>query len=78
MKITSITPKNQAMVNRAVNWLIKYNDLDNQRNIANSNGDEKLYNKLDRKCENAFDKYLDYMSELPKREQAQIEKSELY
>ena len=78
MTIKSITPKNQALVNKAVKWLLKYNDLDIERNIADSDGNEKLYNQLDRKCERAFDKYLEYVDELPKRERAKIEKSELY
>ena len=78
MSITAINPKYQSLVNRAVNWLTKYNELDNQRNVADSNGDDRLYAKLDKKCQNAFDKYLECAEELPSREQSQIEKSELY
>tara|TARA_R110000782_G_scaffold77096_2_gene153128 strand:+ start:250 stop:573 length:324 start_codon:yes stop_codon:yes gene_type:complete len=83
MKITSITPKNQSMVNKAVNWLIKYNEFNTQRDFISDNleceeYESKEWKSINRKCENSFDKYLDYMSELPKREQAQIEKSELY
>jgi len=83
MKITSITPKNQSMVNKAVNWLIKYNEFNTQRDFISDNlecyeYESKEWKAINIKCENAFDKYLDYMSELPKREQAQIEKSELY
>ena len=78
MKIIAKNPKHQAMVNRCVKWLEKYNEFDRQRNIADSDGDEKLYNRLDIKCQDSFDKYLEYADELPKREKLQIEKSELY
>ena len=74
----AINPKHQAIVNKCVNWLKKYDEYNRQRDIADGNGDEKLYNKWDRKCENAYDKYLDYADELPKRERQQIENSELY
>lgn len=83
MKITSITKKNQSMVNKAVNWLIKYNEFNTQRDFISDNleceeDEYKEWKSINRKCENSFDKYLDYMSELPKREQTQIYKSELY
>ena len=74
----AINPKHQTNVNRCVSWLEKYNEYNTQRDIADGNGDEKLYNKWDIKCEHAYDKYLDYADELPKRELEQIEKSELY
>jgi hypothetical protein len=66
------------MVNRAVYWLEKYNFANDRRNDADNNGDEKMYRKYDRLCEKAWEKYEDYTSELPSREVAQIEKSELY
>jgi hypothetical protein len=66
------------MVNRAVYWLEKYNKANDQRDLADNNGDEKMYRKYDRLCEKAWEKYEDYTSELPSREVAQIEKSELY
>lgn len=74
----AINKKHQAMVNRAVKWLEKYNEANNQRDIADGNGDEKLYRKYDRMCEKTWDKYTECTSELPKREVEQIEKSELY
>lgn len=76
--ITAITKKHQSMVNRACQWLIKYNEANDQRDLADNNGDEKMYRKYDRLCEKSWDKYEDYTSELPSREVAQIEKSELY
>ena len=69
MVIEAIKSKNQGKVNRAVNWLLKYN-------TANDN--EKMYDKYDKVCEKTFDKYLDAMWHLPKYEQKQIEKSKLY
>ena len=38
----------------------------------------KAYRKADKKCISSFDKYLEYRSELPKREVANIESSEYY
>ena len=74
MTIISINKKHQSKVNRAVKNLLRYNALNDLRNIADDNGEEKLYKKLDRQCLNIFDKYLDIVSELPKREKIQIEK----
>ncbi len=75
--INAINKRHQSRVNRAVKTLIKYNALNDLRNIADSNGEEKIYKKLDRQCLNSFDKYLDIVSELPARERVKIEK-ELY
>ena len=74
----AINPKYQSIVNKCVSWLEKYNEYNTQRDIADDNGEEKLWKKWDRKCEHAYDKYLDYAYELPKRELEQIEKSDLY
>lgn len=72
--LTALTKKNQSNVNKAVSWGQKYNELNDARDRANDMGDEKLYRKLDRQAEAAFNKHLDYMSELPKREQVRVEK----
>ena len=77
MTIIAINKKHQSKVNRAVKTLVRYNALNDLRNIADDNGEEKLYKKLDRQCLNSFDKYLDIVSELPARERVKIEK-ELY
>jgi hypothetical protein len=74
MTILAINKIHQSKVNRAVKTLLKYNALNDLRNIADDNGEEKLYKKLDKNCLNTFDKYLDIVSELPKREKARIEK----
>jgi len=74
MTIIAITKKNQSLVNRAAKWMVKYNELNDLRNAADDADNVKEYRKLDRQCENAYDKYLDYASELPKREVNQIEK----
>ena len=73
-KLTAITRANQNNVNKAVYWGQKYNVLNDARDRAYDNGNDKLYKQLDRQCEAAFNKHLDYMSELPKREQAKVEK----
>ena len=74
----AINKKHQAMVNRAVKWLEKYNEANDQRDLADGDGDEKMYRKYDRLCEKAWDKYEECTSELPKREVEQILKSELW
>ena len=74
----AINPKNQANVNKAIYWLKRYNKLDELRNFADGNGDEKSFTKLDSACAKAFDKYLEYCDALPMREVKAIEKSALY
>lgn len=78
MNLQAIKPKNQGKVNRALNWLIKYNDFNNQRNIADGDGNEREFNRLDKKCLNTWDKFSEYLEELPKYEQNQILKSKFY
>jgi len=73
--LQAINKKHQTKVNRAVYWITKYSHLNNLRDIADGNGEEKEYKKYDRLCARSFDKYLDYLYELPKREQKQIEKN---
>ena len=74
MTIIAITKKNQSLVNKATKVLVKYNELNNLRDIAD--GDENLreFKKLDRLCATAYDRYLDICFQLPKREITQIEK----
>lgn len=72
------TPQNQAILNRTVKALVKYNNLNNQRDFADNDGDEKLYRKLNRQCEIAFDKYLELAEGLPKYERVKLENSDVY
>ena len=74
----AINPKNQTTVNKAIQWLEKYNRADILRNVADGEGNEKAFNKHDMECEKSFNKYLEYISELPKNQVKAIEKSELY
>ncbi len=69
----SINPKNQKLVNKSIKWLLKYKDYNTQRNICDSNGDEKGWNKFNKKCELYYDKYLESTELLPKREIQNIE-----
>jgi len=81
MNYKGIDIKNKANlkhVKSAVNWLIKHNESDRLRNIADGKGDERAYNKHDKQCQKTFDKYLEYCEELPKYQIKQIEKSILY
>ena len=76
--ITAVNKKHQKQVNKAVKCLIAYNALNDLRNLAYDECDDKLTERFDRKCEAAWDKYYDARFDLPKREVDQIEKSILY
>lgn len=84
MNIQAINKKNQSMVNKAVKYLIKYNEANNLRDKASDNNEKdydedcKEWRKYNRQCEEMFDKYEQCIEELPSREVKQIEKSELY
>ncbi len=71
---------NKRAFNAAIRALVKYNQLDNQRNeIDGEFGyDSKQYERIDRKCQDAFDKYQCWCDELPAYEVKRIETSELY
>ena len=74
MKIIAKNKKNQAQVNKAVKFLIRYNENNDLRDKADGDGDDKLYAKYDKICEVSYDNYLDAISELPKTEVTAIEK----
>jgi ribosome assembly protein YihI (activator of Der GTPase) len=76
--ITAVNKKHQKQVNKAVKCLIAYNALNDLRNLADDDCNEKLVEKLDNKCAIAWDKYYDAIYDLPKRELDKIEKSILY
>jgi hypothetical protein len=71
---------NQGKVNKAVKFLTKHNELNNQRDqVEGEHGEEsRLWVIVDRQCARAFDKYEEACDELPKYEVRAIEKSELY
>jgi hypothetical protein len=66
--------KNQAMINKCIKALRRYDALNSLRDIADNDGNEREVKKYNRLCENVFDKYLTYSDELPKYEQKRIEK----
>ena len=76
----ALKPQHKRAFNKAVNWLIKHNEFDRQRNeIDGEFGDDSnQYERINRKCESSFDKYLDACDELPKYEVKRIENSDLY
>lgn len=76
----AINPKNQATLNKAIQWLTKYNAYNNQRDVIDNNegDDTTAWRRINKKCEDSFDKYLDYCYDLPKGQVKAIEKSELY
>jgi len=80
----AINSKHQTTVNRACAWLKKYNTSNTLRDEAEGNSihstpeDDKEYRRLDNLCQKQFNQFLEYMEELPKREQQAIYKSDLY
>jgi hypothetical protein len=79
----AVNKKHQVRVTRAVNWLMKHNEFNSKRDHIENNleceeYESKEWRQINKKCEDSWDKYQDYTSELPKREVEQIEKSELY
>lgn len=76
--LKAVNPKHQKAVNKAVKALMSYNAYNTLRDKVDGEGDDKAFKKYDRLCESAFDKYLDIVGELPKRERDNIEKSEIY
>lgn len=83
-EVKAVNSKYQSVVNKAVNWMEKYELANDERNIASDNTecdyeeDDKLWRKWDRRCIKAYDKYLEYMEELPKREQDKVERRFTY
>ena len=74
----AINPKNQALVNKAISWLTKHNEYNDKRTLAYDNDNIVAAVQLDKKCEQSYDKFLEYMEELPKNQQELIYKSDLY
>ena len=77
MILKAINPKNQSLVNKAINWLVKHNSFNDLRDIADGEGDDKAYSKWDKKCVHSFDMYLEYLYDLPKGQQKAIETSKV-
>tara|TARA_R110002124_G_scaffold73777_1_gene197901 strand:+ start:41 stop:295 length:255 start_codon:yes stop_codon:yes gene_type:complete len=84
MRVEAKNPKNQSRVNRAMKHLEKYNILNDERDcIENSLDvddieDNKDWKRVNKRCEDVWDKFLTALEELPKGEQNRITKSELY
>ena len=76
----AITKENQSTLNKAIQWLTKQNAYNDQRDVIDSNDGEDTveWRRINKKCEDSFDKYLTYCSVLPKNQVKLIEKSDLY
>lgn len=82
MILKAINPKNQSLVNKAINWLVKHNNYNTQRDFISGNlecdeEDSKEWRAIDKKCVHSFDMYLEYLYELPKGQQKAIETSKV-
>jgi hypothetical protein len=64
--------KNQSTMNKCIKALAKYYALNDLRDQADGEGDERAYKRYDRMCAVAFDKHIDYRDQLPKYEQERI------
>jgi hypothetical protein len=72
--LKALSAKNQKNVDKAVYYDALYDNLNDERDRADNDGNERLKRQLDRKCEVAFDKYLDYLNALPMGERNRVEK----
>ena len=81
MSVIALNPKHQSLVNKVVAWDTKYELANDQRTLAHDltecdfEDEDKTWRKWNRACENAFDKYITYFEDLPKREQLNITKT---
>lgn len=79
--VIALNPKHQSLVNKVVAWDTKYELANDQRTLAydltefDFEDEDKTWRKWNRACESAYDKYLTYFEELPKREQLNITKT---
>ena len=77
--ITAVKVKNQKMVNKVTSWLVKHNEYNDKRDFISDNleceeDESKEWRQINKKCEVSFDKHLNYLEDLPKIEQNNIEK----
>jgi len=77
---TIIIPKHATNVNKAIAWNTKYDMLSNERDVVDGKyefpEETTEWKRINRKCENAYDKYCTYIDELPKYLQKLVEKGQ--
>jgi|DEB19_MinimDraft_3_1074340.scaffolds.fasta_scaffold00312_22 hypothetical protein len=73
-ELTAKTRANQSTLNKAISWGRKYNQVVDAINLAEDAGDERKARLLRRKEEEIYDRYVNYLEELPKYEQRKVEK----
>ena len=84
MRIEAKNPKHQSKLNRAVSYLIKYNALNIERDHIEDESlqdyveDDKEWRRINKKCEDVWERFMTALEVLPKGEQVRITKSELY
>tara|TARA_R110000765_G_scaffold354305_2_gene444410 strand:+ start:105 stop:350 length:246 start_codon:yes stop_codon:yes gene_type:complete len=77
------TKANQSNLNKAVSWIVKHNAFNIQRDLIEDGlevypDESKEWRRINKKCEDSFQRYAEYCDELPIYEVTRIEKSELY
>lgn len=72
---SSISTKHKANATKALYWGTRYNKLTDIKNEAEGKGLDNAARKFDKEAEAAFNKHLEFMSLLPKKDQAIVEKS---
>ena len=73
-ELTAKTKTNQSTLNKAIAWGRKYNAVVDAINLAEDAGDERQARLLRRKEEEIYDRYVNFLEELPKYEQRKVEK----
>ena len=64
--------------NKTMKYLIKYNELNDLRSVAEDNDSLKEYKALDKKCIQAWESFQENLSILPKYQQKIVLSSRLY
>ena len=73
-ELTAKNKANQSNLNKAIYWGRKYNQVVDALNLAEDADNQKEARRLSRLEENVYDKYVNYRDELPKYEQAKVER----
>jgi hypothetical protein len=72
---SAISKKHKDHATKALYFGTRYNKLTDLKNEAEGKGLNNAARKFDREAEAAFNKHLEFMSLLPKKDQAIVEKS---
>ena len=73
-------PQHATNVNKSIAWNTKYDILSSERDVIEGKyeypEETTEWKRINRKCEDAYDKYTTYMEQLPKYLQKLVEKGQ--